>query len=191
MKHYTRQTLLQKIKGTHSEDSWNEFVTIYRPYIYHVIRSFGVKYDEIEDHVQNTLVVCWKKLPEFNYEPQKGCFRYWLCRVAKSMVYNHGQKFSRRAELDEKIEIPTTLSPEIEEISDREWIDFITKMAWDNIKTDLSENARLSFEALMEGESLDSISERLSIPRNTISVNKKRITPKMVKEIQQLKRELG
>ena len=64
-------------------------------------------------------------------------------------------------------------------------------MAWDNIKEDLTENARLSFSALMEGESVESISERLSMPKNTISVNKKRIAPKMIKEIQRLQRELG
>ncbi|EDM26958.1 probable extracytoplasmic function alternative sigma factor [Lentisphaera araneosa HTCC2155] len=191
MNHYTRQTLLQKIKDTHSEDSWNEFVEIYRPYIYHVIKTFGVKTDEIEDFVQNTLIICWKKLPGFNYEPDKGRFRYWLSRIAQYSVNNHIRKFNRRAELDEEIIIPTSLSPEIEEISDKEWKVFISKMAWDNIKDNLSEIARLSFSALMDGESMDSISERLAIPKNTISVNKKRISPKMFKEIQRLQRELG
>ncbi|MDD7985111.1 sigma-70 family RNA polymerase sigma factor [Lentisphaera marina] len=191
MKYYTRQTLLQKIKDVYSEDSWNEFVEIYRPYIYHVIKTFGVKAHEIEDHVQTTLIVCWQKLPEFQYEPDKGRFRYWLSRIAKYTVSNHSRKYRRRAELDQEIEIPTSLSPEIEEISDREWKMFISKMAWDNIKDDLTENSRLSFSALMEGESVESISERLSMPKNTISVNKKRIAPKMIKEIQRLQRELG
>ena len=118
------------------------------------------------------------KLPDFNYEPDKGRFRYWLSRIAKYTVSNHIRKFIRRSELDEKLEIPTSLSPEVEEISDREWKIFISKMAWDNIKDDLTENARLSFEALMEGESFDSISERLDMPKNTISVNKKELSLK-------------
>ena len=191
MKQFTRQTLLQKIKDVQNEDSWNEFVEIYRPYIYVIIKNLGVRTDEIEDHVQSTLVICWQKLPNFNYEPDKGRFRYWLSRIAKYTVSNHIRKFSRRSELDEKLEIPTVLSPEVEEISDREWKVFISKMAWNNIKEDLTENARLSFEALMEGESFESISERLNMPKNTISVNKKRIEPKMIKEIQRLQRELG
>jgi RNA polymerase sigma factor (sigma-70 family) len=191
MDHFTRQTLLQKIKDVHNEDSWNEFVEIYRPYIYVIIKNLRVPTDEIEDHLQSTLVICWQKLPDFNYEPEKGRFRYWLSRIAKYTVSNHIRKFSRRSELDKKIEIPTSLSPEVEEISDREWKVFISKMAWNKIKEDLTENARLSFEGLMEGESFDSISERLSIPKNTISVNKKRVEQKMFKEIQKLQRELG
>ena len=160
MEHYTRQTLLQKIKDVHDEDSWNEFVTIYRPFIYVIIKNLGVKTDEIEDHVQSTLVICWQKLPDFSYDPGKGKFRYWLSRIAKFTVNNHIRKFSRRSELDEKLEIPESLPSEIEEISDREWKIFITKMAWDNIKDSIKEKARLSFEGLMKGESLDSLSER-------------------------------
>ena len=67
----------------------------------------------------------------------------------------------------------------------------ITKKAWQNIKDGLSENSRLCFEALMKGESFDIIAERLSIPKNTISVNKKRVEEKMFKEIQRLQREIG
>ena len=146
---------------------------------------------EIEDHVQSTLVICWKKLPDFQYDPDKGRFRYWLSRIAKFTVKNHIRKFSRRSALDKKLESPQSLSPEIEEISDREWKVFISKKAWNNIKNTLSEKGRLCFEALMEGEGYDSISDRLSIPKNTISVNKSRIEEKMYKEIQRLQRELS
>ena len=41
MDNFTRQTLLQKIKDTHNEDSWNEFVAIYRPYIFVIIKNLG------------------------------------------------------------------------------------------------------------------------------------------------------
>ena len=69
MEHFTRQTLLQKIKDVQNEDSWNEFVEIYRPHIYVIIKNLGVRTDEIEDHVQSTMVICWQKLPDFHYEP--------------------------------------------------------------------------------------------------------------------------
>ena len=191
MERYTRQTLLQKIKDVHNEDSWNEFVEIYRPYIYVIIKNLGVPTDEIEDHVQSTLLICWQKLPDFNYDPDKGRFRYWLSRIAKFTVSNHIRKYSRRSELDEQLEIPSSLEPEIEEISDREWKVFISKMAWVNLKDDLTDNARLCFEALMAGEGVASIAERLEMKENTISQNKKRIEAKMFKEIQRLQRELG
>ncbi|NQZ56496.1 MAG: sigma-70 family RNA polymerase sigma factor [Lentisphaeraceae bacterium] len=190
MKQTTRQTLLQKIKDVHDENSWREFIDIYRPYIYVIIKNLGVKSADIEDHVQSILVICWQKLPDFQYDPKKGGFRHWLSRVANYYVNNHNRKFSRRSELDEQLEIPTSIPPEIEEMSDKEWKIFICQMAWNKVKEGMATKAQLSFEALMAGEKPAAIAQRLDMPENTVYVNKKRIEKKMFTEIQQLQREL-
>lgn len=186
----TRQTLLQKIRDAHDEKSWREFVEIYRPYIYVVMKNLGVKHDEIEDHFQSVLLICWQKLPDFHYNSEKGGFRYWLSRIANYTVSNHLRKFSRRSELGDTLDIPHSIPAEIEEMSIREWKIFLSKMAWANIKGELSKNAILSFEGLMAGKKPADIAESLQIPVNSVNVNKKRIEKKMFKEIQNLQREL-
>lgn len=187
----TRQTLIHRIKNQHDEKSWMEFIDVYRPYIAVIIRNMGVLEDEIDDHVQSVLVICWQKLPDFDYDPFQGRFRYWLSRIASYTVKNHIRKIARRNELSEKMEIPHSIPAEVERMADEEWKSFISKMAWDNIREELSDKVRESFEMIMLGEKPSVIGVSLDVEENTIHVYKRRVEKKLFREIQKLKVELG
>lgn len=187
----TRQTLIQRIKNQHDEKSWMEFIGVYRPYIAAIVRNLGVPEDEIDDHVQSVLVICWQKLPNFDYDPFKGKFRYWLSRISSYTVKNHIRKLARRNELSEKMEIPHSIPPEIEEMADQEWKSFISKLAWKNISEELSGKVRKSFEMIMQGIKPSDIGINLEVEENTIHVYKRRVEKKLFREIQKLKAELG
>ncbi|MCM8538935.1 MAG: sigma-70 family RNA polymerase sigma factor [Lentisphaeraceae bacterium] len=187
----TRQTLIQRIKNQYDEKSWMEFIEVYRPYIAAIIRNMGVPEDEIDDHVQSVLVICWQKLPSFDYDPFKGKFRYWLSRISSYTVNNHIRKIARRNELSEKMEIPHSIPAEVEKMADQEWKSFISKLAWTNISHELSGNVRESFEMIMKGLKPVDIGTSLGVEENTIHVYKRRVEKKLFKEIQKLKAELG
>ncbi|NQZ60552.1 MAG: sigma-70 family RNA polymerase sigma factor, partial [Lentisphaeraceae bacterium] len=174
----------------HDEKSWTEFVNIYRPYIYAIVRNLGALESEIEDHVQSVLVICWQKLPDFEYDPGKGRFRFWLSRISSFTVRNHIRKINNRRELQKNIEIPLEIPAEVEEMSVNEWKIFISTMAWDNIKGDLNENLRLIFEALIAGQKDADIALRFGIAEVSVRVDKSRVEKKLFKEIKRLKREL-
>ncbi|MCM8528805.1 MAG: sigma-70 family RNA polymerase sigma factor [Lentisphaeraceae bacterium] len=187
----TRQTLIQRIKNQYDEKSWMEFIEVYRPYIAAIIRNMGVPEDEIDDHVQSVLVICWQKLPSFDYDPFKGRFRYWLSRISSYTVNNHIRKIARRNELSEKMEIPHSIPAEVEKMADQEWKSFISKLAWENISSELSEKVKESFEMIMQGKKPVDIGTALEVEENTIHVYKRRVEKKLFKEIQKLRAELG
>ena len=187
----TRQTLIQRIKNQYDEQSWMEFINVYRPYIAAIIRNMNVPEDEIDDHVQSVLIICWQKLPDFDYDPFKGRFRYWLSRISSYTVNNHIRKIARRNELSEKMEIPHSIPSEVEKMAEQEWKSFISKLAWENIQKDLSEKVRASFELIMKGKKPSDIGVELDVEENTIHVYKRRVEKKLFKEIQTLKAELG
>ena len=187
----TRLTLIQRIKNKSDEQSWQEFVDIYRPYIAAVVRNMNINEAEIDDHVQTVLVICWNKLPEFDYNPGKGKFRFWLSRIVNYTVVNHIRKTGRRMELQENIEIPLSVSPDVEQMAEHEWKIFISKLAWENIKQNLSENVIYSFEQLMKGRKPAEIAAEIGVEENTVHVQKNRIEKKLFLEIQHLKEELG
>ena len=187
----TRQTLIQRIKNQYDESSWREFIEVYRPYIAAIIRNMNVKEDEIDDHVQSVLIICWQKLPTFEYDPFKGKFRYWLSRISSYTVNNHIRKLARRNELSEKVDIPMSIPPEIEKMAETEWKSFIAKMAWENIVSELSDKVKESFELIMKGLKPADIGLQLGVEENTIHVYKRRVEKKLFKEIQRLKAELG
>jgi RNA polymerase sigma factor (sigma-70 family) len=186
----TRLTLIQRIKNRCDEHSWQEFVDIYRPYIAVVVRNMRVNEAEIDDHVQSVLLICWNKLPDLDYNPGKGKFRFWLSRIANFTVVNHIRKAGRRLELQENFEIPLTVPPEVEQMADHEWKVFISKLAWENVKTTLSENAIYSFDELMKGRKPAEIAVEIGVEENTVHAHKSRIEKKLFSEIQHLKQEL-
>jgi RNA polymerase sigma factor (sigma-70 family) len=194
----TRETLLQKIKNSHDDQSWEEFTDYYQGYIYAVVLSMNINYHDTQDLVQAVLLKAWKSLPEFEYDPGKGRFRGWLTTVTKNTVKRFISKSSRQlenAEDSKKEELEDYLSqvslPDIEEIAQREWETYISKMAWDNIENDLAENVRLSFERLMQGEPVRAIAQDLDFPENTIIVYKNRVQKRLFKEILRLEAELS
>ncbi|NQZ56032.1 MAG: RNA polymerase sigma factor [Lentisphaeraceae bacterium] len=194
----TRVTLLQKIKDSHDEHSWEEFVNYYQGYIYAVILNMKINYHDTQDLVQAVLLKAWKNLPDFEYDPGKGRFRGWLTTVTKNTVKRFMLKKSKQLEnVDgkKKEELECYLNDvglsDIEEIARREWESYIAKLAWENISPELAESVTVVFERLMKGEAVRSIAQDLDFAENTIHVYKKRVQKRMVKEILRLEHELS
>ena len=194
----TRLTLLQKIKNSQDDQSWEEFVDYYQGYIYAVVLNMNINYHDTQDLVQAVLLKAWKNLPTFEYDPGKGRFRGWLTTVTKNTVKRFLQKKARQlenCENEKKEELQEYLSevalPDIDDIAQREWEAYISKMAWENISIDLAETVRDVFERLMNGEKPKNIAEEFGFAENTVHVYKKRVQKRMFKEILRLEAELS
>ena len=71
----TRETLLEKIKDKHDEESWEDFVFYYKGFIYVVCRKMNLNHHDSEEIVQNVLLASWDALPDFTYN-KKGNFLF-------------------------------------------------------------------------------------------------------------------
>ena len=194
----TRLTLLQKIKNCQDEQSWEEFVDYYKGYIYAIILNMNINYHDTQDLVQAVLLKAWKNLPEFEYDPGKGRFRGWLTTVTKNTVKRFLHKQSRQisnADEEKRKEFEQYLEnvslPDIDNIAQREWEAYISKMAWQNISEDLADTVRTVFEHLMNGEKPREIAQKYDFAENTVHVYKKRVQKLMFKEILRLEAELS
>ena len=112
----------------------------------------------------------WNKLPEFDYNTGKGKFRNWISIITANTVKNHIRKENRLYNclngeksnwLDDYKN--TTLPPEIEEISSKEWEKFVSEMAWEKVKQGLSDKVSEAFERVMKGESSKEVATALNI----------------------------
>jgi len=194
----TRLTLLQKIKNCQDEQSWEEFVDYYKGYIYAIILNMNINYHDTQDLVQAVLLKAWKNLPEFEYDPGKGRFRGWLTTVTKNTVKRFLHKQSRqlnnadenkRKEFEEYLE--NVSLPDIDNIAQREWETYISKMAWENIALELADTVKAVFEELMNGQKPRDIAQKYDFAENTVHVYKKRVQKLMFKEILRLEAELS
>ncbi|NQZ56498.1 MAG: RNA polymerase sigma factor [Lentisphaeraceae bacterium] len=193
----TRLTLLQKLQKPDNENSWDDFVKYYEGYIYVVIRNFGFDSEDSEDLLQDVLVKVWKALPKYNYQQGKCRFRTWLCVIIRNTVFNFydlrvNKNKAKNVSLSHTLnELEMISEAEIDKLAKREWENYVSNMAWENLKKDFSEISRQVFEASLDEDNNSLIAARFTIPESSVRVYKMRVRKALLKEIVRLNQELG
>lgn len=194
----TRQTLLEKLKDRYDEASWQEFQETYNPYILRILRALNMNNHDCQDLQQNIMLIAWKSLPNFEYNPDRGSFRAWISTVTRretAHFIKKRQKTFVSLNSDEADKLKETLDnlskPEIDDSITKEWQAFISEKAWDNIKPRFSDKVIEVFQRISKGEGVETIAEDTGISESSVYVYKKRVLNSLQKEILKLERELG
>lgn len=194
----TRQTLLLKLKDQRDEKAWNDFYETYYRYIRAILWKMNMTESDANDILQTVMLKIWNKLPDFDYEARKGKFRNWISIITANTAKNYIRAENRLYKclngdksswLDDYT--GSSMPPEIEEISSKEWEKFVSTIAWENVSQTLSEKVIQTFEMLMKGEKTKDVAQLLDINENTVIVYKNRVKNKMFMEIVRLQNELG
>ncbi len=192
----TRQTLLKKIQDQDDQQSWEEFIEIYKNYIYAIIRKIGVPADDVEDIMQRIMLKLWKQLPKMDtYEIRR--FRSYLAKVVQNSIFDFIQiKTKQSKKIDLLIANPdvpslrTKDSPEIHEIAQKEWEQYLSNLALKNISEQFSGNAIKAFKMSMQGETLENIALHLDIKSHSVYRLRSRVKERLIIEIRRLRLEL-
>ncbi len=193
----TSKTLLGKIRDQQDSRSWEDFVFYYRKFIFNVVIKMNLSHHDADDITQRVLLKLWKTLPEFNYEPAKGRFRGWLCRITGNEVKDFFRSRNRSpiVETDDSDSDASLLDhefdlPEIENIAKDEWRSYVSKLAWHEVSKTLDEKTSACFLMFAQGENVSTIVSKLGIAESSAYVYKKRAQDKLRKEIMRLNNEL-
>ncbi len=192
----TRATLIQRVQNQQDEQSWEEFVRVYRRYIYAIIRSMNISEHDTEDIQQQVLINLWNSLPKMDYE-KINRFRSWLSTVTKNCVTDFIRKRTRDANRLEKASKDDTLTylkairlPEIDNIAEREWEIHLTNMALENIEPLFSGKAVAAFRLTLKGKDVGEIARELDLKENSVYRLKNRVKERLIQEIRHLREEL-
>jgi RNA polymerase sigma factor (sigma-70 family) len=193
----TRESLLERIKDPKDEQSWSDFDQYYRPFIYNLARRMNINHHDAEEIVQTVLVKAWNKLPDFQYNPNRGRFRGWLCQVTGNTVRDFIRK--RRTEMqkrsDERIEDETYYQainlPDIDKIADLEWKRYISKLAWQEVEKRFKPHVAQAFLMAVQGIPVRHIVAELGIAESSVYVYKSRVQKELRAEIVRVNRLLG
>jgi len=192
----TRETLLIRVKNQHDENSWEDFVFYYKKFIYIICRKMGLNHHDGEEVVQKVLLKLWDKLPGFEYN-EGSRFRGWLCMVTGNTVKDFFRSHKRAEERKIKAaeyehwNPEITSKPEVHKKVQKEWENYLSNLALENIKPKFSDNVIEIFLKANEGHSVKELSEEIGVPINTIYVYNKRVTAKLHEEIRRLYHELN
>lgn len=191
----TRKTLIQRIKERPDDYSWEEFLRIYRPYIYAIIRNMNVSADDVDDLVQQVCIKVWKNISKMELA-ESHRFRSWLSSVTINCTRDYFRKSARDAARVEKASADESLnylrsvdSPEIERVAQQEWEIHLTNLALENIEPLFTPQTVEVFMLSLEGLSAKEIAVKLEVPENAVYYQKNRFKRRLVQEIAHLRNE--
>ncbi len=195
-KYLTRQTLIMRACNPGDENAWEEFVSFYQKFIYHILHKMNISANDFDDMVQVILLTLWKGLPSYKKDESK--FRTWLSRVTRNTVLNYLDKLQRQEKRQEQMgdlqellhQLNSYSQAELESMIENEWQSYVTTIALENIKKLFSGAAVEAFMMSQQGVSGDKIAETLKVKKESVYVLVSRVKSKFLEELRRIVHEL-
>jgi RNA polymerase sigma-70 factor (ECF subfamily) len=92
----TRASLLLRLRDPHDHEAWVEFVNLYEPVIYRLLRQNGLQDADARDVMQELFLAVSRSIDRWEPAKERGSFRGWLRRVARNLVINWLKHRDRR-----------------------------------------------------------------------------------------------
>jgi DNA-directed RNA polymerase specialized sigma24 family protein len=80
----TRASLLLRLRDPQDHEAWLEFLTIYEPVTYRLLRRGGLQDADALDVMQELFLAVSRSIDRWDPAKEKGSFRGWLRRVARN-----------------------------------------------------------------------------------------------------------
>lgn len=92
----TRASLLFRLRDAQDHAAWLEFVSLYEPLVYRMLRQYGLQDADAREVMQELLMAVSRSIDRWDPAKERGSFRGWLRRVARNLVINWLQQRERR-----------------------------------------------------------------------------------------------
>ncbi len=84
----TRASLLFRLRDSTDHAAWLEFVTLYEPVTYRLLRRYGLQDADAREVMQEMFMAVSRSIDRWNPAKERGSFRGWLRRVTRNLVIN-------------------------------------------------------------------------------------------------------
>ncbi len=84
----TRASLLLKLCDPRDHEAWVEFVHLYEPVIYRMLKKYGLQEVDALEVMQDLLLAVSRGVERWTPGAEHGSFRGWLRRVTRNLVVN-------------------------------------------------------------------------------------------------------
>lgn len=92
----TRASLLLRLGNAQDHEAWLEFVSLYEPLIYRLLRQRGLQDVDARDVMQELLLAVSRNIERWQPLKERASFRSWLQRVTRNLVINWMKSRQRR-----------------------------------------------------------------------------------------------
>ena len=92
----TRASLLLRLRDSQDHAAWVEFVALYEPMAYRLLRRHGLQDADAREVLQELFMAVSRGIDRFDPVREQGSFRGWLQRVTRNLVINWLKQRQRR-----------------------------------------------------------------------------------------------
>ena len=92
----TRASLLLRLRDSQDHEAWVEFVSLYEPVAYRLLRRHGLQDADAREVMQDLFLAVSRSIDRWDPAKERGSFRGWLRRVARNLVINWLKQPQRR-----------------------------------------------------------------------------------------------
>ena len=181
----TRASLLLRLRDPRDHDAWMEFVTLYEPVIYRVLRRTGLQDADALEVLQDLFLAVNRNIERWQVGAEHGTFRGWLHRVARNLVVSWVRRQKRQAitsslDLDSLLESPSAADgPETDEF-DQELRRALFHVASERVRADVRPQTWQAFwDTAVSGISVAETANKLGMTTGAVRVAKCRIISRL------------
>jgi len=92
----TRASLLLRLRDPHDHEAWVDFVSLYEPVAYRLLRRHGLQDADAREVMQELFLAVSRNIDRWDPAMERGSFRGWLRRVVRNLVINWLKQRDRR-----------------------------------------------------------------------------------------------
>jgi RNA polymerase sigma factor (sigma-70 family) len=192
----TRASLLLRLRDSQDHEAWVEFVTLYEPVAFRLLRRHGLQDADAREVMQDLFMAVSRSIDRWDPAKERGSFRSWLRRVVRNLVINWLAQRERRAtaiggsELQAMLErLPAGAGPESVEF-DQELRRALFQRAADRVREEIKPATWQAFwETAVAGTSPADAAKKLGMEMGAIRVAKCRVLARLKTALAELEIE--
>ena len=188
----TRLSLLARLRDRGDHGAWGEFVEVYTPFVYGVLRKRGLQDADAADLTQETMRSVFQAVGQFDHAQHAGAFRGWLVKVVQSRLNDFHARKRRQAvgsgdtaafERLEAVPAPDHDAGAIE----KEYRKCLFQWATGQVRGEFQENTwRAFWMTYVDGQGSKEATEVLGMSVEAVYMARSRVLARLRKKIQQV-----
>ncbi len=192
----TRRSLLSRLRNWEDSQSWLEFFETYWKLIYNTAIKAGLKDDEAQDVVQETMLAISKQMPAFKYDPAIGSFKGFLLKTTRWKILDQlnrvrskdvGRWNGSQEDSTAALENMPDENLNLDEFWNQEWKKNLVGAAIDRVKKRAKPRQYQLFDLAVNKEwPVPKVVKTMGVSRDEVYMAKHRVSKMIEEEVERL-----
>jgi RNA polymerase sigma factor (sigma-70 family) len=194
----TRRSLVLRLRNSHDEAAWAEFVEIYEPLVYRLARNKGLQDADAQDLCQEVFRAVAGAIERWNPDPAKGKFRAWLFRIARNLLVNflasqrRAVRGSGSSSVQELLEAEPARDTQAKAEFQAEFQRRAFRWATEQVKTGFADSTWQAFwRTGVENRPIAAVAQELGLSAGAVYIARSRVLARLRECVEQLTEDTG